>query len=114
MQAVLDDGIGVALAQQVSIKAVLQIAIDVGDESERYARTRKFNSIGLQVVILAACFTSWCSYISWYWSVTPFLHQPWFYIGGIAVTAVCIFNLVKCARLPKYDPATDKALEQAS
>lgn len=66
--------------------------------------TREYNSLGLQIVILAACFTSWCPYISWYWSVTPFLHQPWFYIGGIAVTGVCIFNLVKCAKLPKYEP----------
>lgn len=70
--------------------------------------TRKYNSVGLQIVIIAACFTSWCPYVSWYWAVTPFVHQPWFYMGGIAATCVAIYNLYRVVKLPEYRPTADE------
>lgn len=66
--------------------------------------TKKHNAIGLQVVIVLTCLVSWCPGLSWYWSVSPYFHQPWYIICGIGCTLIAVYNLVKVRRLPDYKP----------
>lgn len=73
---------------------------------QRAAETgmRASNSIGIQVAVIGSCLVGWVPGLSWYWSVTPFYHQPWTIIGGAMVTVIAIYTFYKCAKLPKYDP----------
>lgn len=73
---------------------------------------RKHNSVGLQVVITVTCFVSWCPGISWYWVVSPYFHQLWYILPGLAITLFSAYNLYRCHKLPKYVPEPE-ALEEA-
>ncbi len=64
---------------------------------------RKYNSVGLAAVLVFTMFISWCPFISWYWVVSPFFHQPWFYLVGIAATAVAVYNLIRVRKLPDWN-----------
>ncbi len=77
---------------------------------------KKHNSIGLQVVIIATCIVSWCPGLSWYWAVSPFFHQPWYLLSGIACTAVAVYNLIQVRKLPDYVPEedTEKVVAEAN
>lgn len=63
--------------------------------------TRKYNDVALQVVITLSIVTIIIPGMSWYLAVSPFFNQPWFYLGGLGVTAVSCYNLYNCLKLPK-------------
>ncbi len=65
--------------------------------------TRKYQSMALHIVIVIQITLMWVPGLSWYLALTPFLHTIWYYLGGIAMTALAVYNLYKCAQLPKRD-----------
>ncbi len=65
--------------------------------------TRKYQSMALHIVILIQISLMWIPGLSWYLALTPFLHTVWYYLGGIAMSALAAYNLYKCAKLPKRD-----------
>jgi hypothetical protein len=69
--------------------------------------TRQYNSVGLQVVITAACTVPWLPGLSWYWAVSQYFHQPWYILGGLAVTCVSGYNLYRCIKLPRYEVSSE-------
>lgn len=71
--------------------------------NERAAETgsRKYQSMALHIVIVVQISLMWIPGLSWYLALTPFLHTVWYYLGGIAMTALAVYNLYKCSKLPK-------------
>lgn len=65
--------------------------------------TRKYQSMKLHIVIVVQVTLMWVPGLSWYLALTPFLHTPWYYLGGIAMTALAVYNMYKCSQLPKRD-----------
>ena len=73
----------------------------------------KYNSVGLQWVITICCITSWVPGLSWWWNVSPFFHNPWFILVGIACTAVSVYNMMRVRKLPVYKMSEDPELQAA-
>lgn len=63
--------------------------------------TRKYQSMKLHIVIVIQITLMWVPGVSWYLALTPFLHTVWYYLGGIAMTALAVYNLYKCKQLPE-------------
>lgn len=61
------------------------------------------NSMGLQWIITIQITLMWVPGLSWYLAVTPYLNTPAYYFCGIVCSALAIYNLVKCSKLPKQD-----------
>lgn len=55
----------------------------------------------LHIVIVIQISLTWIPGLSWYLALTPFLHPIWYYLGGIAMTALVAYNLYKCTQPPK-------------
>jgi len=62
--------------------------------------TRKYQSMKLHIVIIIQITLMWMPGLSWYLRLTPFLHTIWFYLGGLAMTALAAYNMYKCSQLP--------------
>ena len=59
------------------------------------------SSVGLAIVILIGTVNTFLppGYGMWT-TATPYFDQPWFYIVGVAVSAIAIYNLVLLLRFP--------------
>lgn len=65
--------------------------------------TRHRNSMGLQWIITIQITLMWVPNLSWYLFLTPYLNTPAYYFCGIVASALAIYNLVQCSKLPKKE-----------
>lgn len=61
----------------------------------------KYQTTKLHVVIIVQITIMWVPGLSWYLALTPFLHTIWYYLGGIAMTALAVYNFYKFTQLKK-------------
>lgn len=69
----------------------------------------KYQTTKLHIVIIIQITIMWVPGLSWYLALTPFLHTIWYYLGGIAMTTLAIYNYCKFTQLKKE--LTSSALE---
>ena len=63
--------------------------------------SRKYQSMALHIVIVVQITLMWVPGLSWYLALTPFLHTIWYYLGGMAMTALAVYNLLQYRKLPE-------------
>lgn len=65
--------------------------------------SREGNSMGLQIIITIQIALMWIPGVSWNLCLTEYFNQPLFYICGAAMSALAIYNLRQCMKLPKKE-----------
>lgn len=68
----------------------------------------KYQSTKLHLVIVIQITLMWVPGLSWYLALTPYLHTVWYYLGGIAMTALAAYNFYKFTQLKKELGETGK------
>ena len=63
--------------------------------------SRKYQSMALHIVIVVQITLMWVPGLSWYLALTPFLPTIWYYLGGMAMTALAVYNLLQYRKLPE-------------
>lgn len=65
--------------------------------------TRRGNSFKLQIIITVQITLMWFPGLSWYTATMPCFHNIWYYLLGIVMTCLAIYNAYACYKLPKED-----------
>ena len=69
--------------------------------------TRDGASMKLHIILIIQITLMWVPGLSWYLGFTQFTHYPAYYIMGIAMSALCIYNAYQYSKLPPKRPRED-------
>lgn len=69
--------------------------------------TRDGASMRLHIILIIQISLMWIPGLSWYLGFTQFTHYPAYYVMGIAMSALCIYNAYQYSKLPAKRPRPD-------